>query len=90
MFDKLITSLAVVLLSGAVLVNHASAQIAISSGAANVGVGAGGGGGTGMDPAGGGPGVSGGLRHNSNGSAALAFEPAPASRHLEKARRRTR
>jgi hypothetical protein len=90
MFDKLIKSLAVVLLSGAVLVNHASAQIAISSGAANVGVGARGGGGTGMDPAGGGPGVSGGLRHSSGGSAALAFEPVRGSRHFAKVRTRTR
>jgi hypothetical protein len=90
MFDKLITSLAVVILSGAVLVNHASAQIAISSGAANVGVGAGGGGGTGMYPAGGGPGVSGGPRHSGGGLAALLFEPVPTSRHLAKVRKRTR
>ena len=65
MFDqtKLSTLIAAALLGSALLAGPAFAQSAslYGGGAANVGVGAGGGGGTGMDPAGGGPGASGGF-----------------------------
>ena len=59
---KLIATIAAGVSSGTLLASFAFAQSNSfwGGGAANVGVGAGGGGGTGMDPAGGGPGVSGG------------------------------
>ena len=67
---KLIATIAAGVLSGTLLASFAFAQSEsiLGGGAANVGVGAGGGGGTGMDPAGGGPGVSGGIRPASAGT----------------------
>jgi hypothetical protein len=79
MFDKtkLIASLVVALLGGALLASPASAQVVsiFGGGAANVGVGAGGGGGTGMAPAGGGPGTSGGTPFGRQDSSALTTGP---------------
>jgi hypothetical protein len=86
MFDqtKLITSIAAALLGGALLAGPTFAQSAsiFGGGAANVGVGAGGGGGTGMDPAGGGPGASGGFpfgrwSEDTTGPAAVAVAATP-------------
>ena len=67
---KLVALIAAVVLGGTLLSSLAFAQSEsiFGGGAANVGVGAGGGGGTGMDPAGGGPGVSGGIRPASAGT----------------------
>jgi len=85
MFDKtkLIASTGAAFLGCALLASPACAQSAslYGGGAANVGVGAGGGGGTGMDPAGGGPGVSGGTpfgRWNMSLGAIGGSAPAPA------------
>jgi hypothetical protein len=63
-------AIAAIALGGTLLASPAFAQSEsiLGGGAANVGVGAGGGGGTGMDPAGGGPGVSGGIRPASAGT----------------------
>ena len=93
MFDltKLITSIAVALLGGALLAGPTFAQSAslYGGGAANVGVGAGGGGGTGMDPAGGGPGASGGFpfgrwSSDTTGPVAVAATPTTGTKKKQK------
>jgi hypothetical protein len=95
MFDqtKLITSIAAVLLGGALLAGPTFAQSAsiFGGGAANVGVGAGGGGGTGMAPAGGGPGASGGFpfgrwSSDTTGPVAVVATPTTGTKQRKKAK----
>lgn len=95
MFDKtkMITSIAAALLGGALLAGPAFAQATslYGGGQENAGVGAGGGGGTGMDPAGGGPGASGGYpfgRWSSDptGPAPVAATPTTGTKPQKKAK----